>query len=133
MAAHELTGEQEGLLFDFEERLIEGTRSNVLLLEQGKWVTPDLEQVGVKGTLRQFLLELGAPLDLREAHISHQRLLAADAIFMVNGLFGVWPVCELDGQVRVVPPAASEALRQQVQTVLGYPQGLEVSRPPQIV
>ncbi len=129
MASHELSGEQEGLLFDFDDRLIEGTRSNVMLLEQGQLLTPALEHAGVKGTLRQFLMdhqnELGTAV--KEAQIDRQRLLNAEAVFLINSLFGVWPVRSIDDSEIAMNASLSQQLRRFVQQRLGFYQGTDLA------
>jgi len=100
IASQELDGEQEGLLFDQNGNLIEGTKSNVLLFEGDQVFTPTLKRCGVKGTLRQYLLDNSAliGLDIQQVNIEQARLDSVDGMAMINSVFGVWPVTTLNGK-----------------------------------
>lgn len=92
----------EGLLCDMEERLIGGTMSNVFAVLHGELVTPSLERCGVAGVTRERVLAAaahrGMPCRIRD--LTWAELLAAEEIFLVNSVFGVWPVREVDGHAR---------------------------------
>lgn len=123
MAAHELNGEQEGLMFDYDGRLIEGTKSNLLVLSEGRLLTPSLKRIGVAGTLRQFLLDHQSELgvDIIETEIHADQLQQAQGLIAVNGIFGVWPIILLDGQP--VPRAdIVDVMQGLVQRKLGFHQ-----------
>ncbi|MFT7184653.1 MAG: 4-amino-4-deoxychorismate lyase [Pseudohongiellaceae bacterium] len=94
LASQELHGEQEGLVFDQNDHLIEGLKSNVLVFEGHKVLTPSLENCGVQGTLRQYLMghakELGFLIEVGE--IDKERLKSADGVSMINSVFGLWPI-----------------------------------------
>lgn len=123
MAAHELNGEQEGLMFDFEGRLIEGTKSNVLVQVGDRLLTPSLERIGVAGTMRQFLFahqaELG--IEIIETEVSADLLKQAQGLVAVNSIFGIWPVAMLDGKP-MQRVAVVDAMQQLVQQKLGFSQ-----------
>lgn len=87
----------EGLLSDSNGVVIEGCRSNLFILEQGRLLTPDLSGCGVSGVTREAILEKDAGHGWACAvePISHARLEAADAVMLVNSLIGVWPVARL--------------------------------------
>ena len=88
----------EGLLLDAEGRLIEGIRSNLFLVSQGRLVTPDLARCGVAGIQRgrvmAWALQHGVTLQVREVVL--EEALHADELFIVNSIIGLWPVCELE-------------------------------------
>jgi 4-amino-4-deoxychorismate lyase len=83
---------REGLLLDCHENVIEGTMSNLFLLADGQWRTPLLDQCGVAGAVRAWVM---AQLAVEESRLSLQQLLAADALFVCNSLAGIWPVASL--------------------------------------
>ena len=87
----------EGLLGDSAGHLIEGTRCNLFIIEQGTLVTPDLSACGVAGVIRQAMIEPGAShgFSVRIDHIDRARLENADGMLLVNSLIGVWPVARL--------------------------------------
>ena len=87
----------EGLLLNAEGHLIEGTRSNLFLITQGKLVTPDLSRCGVAGIQRgrvmAWALQHGMTLQVRD--VTLDEALQADELFIVNSVIGLWPVREL--------------------------------------
>ncbi|TAN83834.1 MAG: aminodeoxychorismate lyase [Gallionella sp.] len=99
LAAAELHGVQaaEGLLLDAGGHLIEGTRSNLFLVLQGRLFTPDLSRCGVAGIQRgrvmAWALQHGIPLQVRD--IALEEALQADEFFIVNSIIGLWPIREL--------------------------------------
>lgn len=88
---------QEGLMFDSQGDLIEGTRSNVFVVIRGQLCTPDLSAAGVSGIMRQALLkwyaEQGTGVVVRA--ISGDELMLASEVFICNSVLGVWPVNRL--------------------------------------
>lgn len=97
LAAHELDDEQEGLMFDYNDSLVEGIKSNVLIFEGDNVVTPLLENSGVQGTLRQYLIENTSNLGFKinTETIDKDRFNAADGIAVINSIFGIWPVSNI--------------------------------------
>ena len=105
LAAAELNNAQphgepaaEGLLLDSEDRLIEGARSNLFLVSQGRLVTPDLSRCGVAGIQRgrvmAWALQHGMALQVRDVLL--EEALHADELFVVNSVIGLWPIRELE-------------------------------------
>lgn len=101
-------GAQEGLLEDEDGYVISGTRSNLFLLRDGTLYTPDLSLCGVAGVQRDRVCSWadahGVPCKITQ--IRMDELLAADEIFLVNSVFGLWPVRELATYHRTVHPVA---------------------------
>lgn len=88
----------EGLLCDESGAVIEGTRSNLFMVEGACLVTPELSRCGVSGVTRETLLELAAAhgMPCRIDTVSRERLEAADEVMLVNSLIGIWPVARLE-------------------------------------
>jgi branched-subunit amino acid aminotransferase/4-amino-4-deoxychorismate lyase len=88
---------EEALLFDAADRLVEGTRSNVIVVDRdGALVTPPLACGAQAGVTRSLLLER-VPL-LREAAVPRAELAAAREILATNAVRGVRAVIALDGR-----------------------------------
>jgi len=87
----------EGLMCDQSGYVIEGTRSNVFIVEEDAIITPDLSLCGVAGVTRDrvILACKNAGLICRVEPISLKRFRAAREIFLVNSLIGVWPVRQM--------------------------------------
>ena len=87
----------EGILLDEDEYIIEGTRSNLFLVRNGKLYTPDLSKCGVAGLQRERVIGYAKQHKIvcKITELTLDDLLAADEIFMVNSVIGLWPVREL--------------------------------------
>jgi len=87
----------EGFMFDNLGHIIEGTMSNVFCVLGDELYTPALEQCGIKGVMRQQVIELAQSLKIpvNIVDISKQNFLQMDAVFITNSLIGIWPVTEL--------------------------------------
>ena len=87
----------EGLLLDAEGHLIEGIRSNLFLVSQGRLITPDLSRCGVAGIQRgrvmAWALQHGITLQVRDVGL--EEALHADELFIVNSVIGLWPIYKL--------------------------------------
>lgn len=93
-------GIAEGLLCDRQDHVIEGTRCNLFLVEQGRLVTPVLNDCGVSGVTRELVIELCAARNLAccVEPVSRARLEAADEVFLVNSLVSTLPVARLESR-----------------------------------
>lgn len=84
----------EGLMLDAAGNVIAGTRSNLFLVRHGQLITPDLSRCGVAGVQRDRVIAYAAaraiPLQVRD--VSLAEVLAADEVFLVNSVIGLWPV-----------------------------------------
>lgn len=90
----------EGLLLDTEDRVIEGTASNLFLVRDGVLHTPDLSRCGVSGVTRERIIDaaLREGVPVRVAGISWEVLLSATEVVLVNSLIGVWQVRSLQSR-----------------------------------
>jgi 4-amino-4-deoxychorismate lyase len=101
---------QEGLMLDMTGAVIEGTRSNVFLVTQGKLVTPAVDQCGVAGVLRELLLQKFGNV-VSEQRVELDTLLSAQEVFVCNSIFGVWPVIALRHGVQTQHYASGQYAR----------------------
>ncbi len=85
---------QEGLMLSHHGDVIEGTMSNVFIVVDNMLYTPELENCGVKGIMRELVMELAVSMSIkvRESGISHQAVMTADEVFVCNSIIGIWPV-----------------------------------------
>lgn len=115
LARQEWTGAEiaEGLMLDPQGQVVEGTMSNVFILEGQALATPILDQAGVAGVQRERLLSLASRLDLTpvEARITPRRLLAADQVYVTNSVIGLWWVSSLDERRWEALPITAELIR----------------------
>lgn len=89
----------EGLLCNDLGHVIEGTITNVFIVNNDQVYTPQLNDCGVAGVMRAELIarmrDLG--IDTNETVIDRQRLMTADECFLTNAIIGIWPVTDIDG------------------------------------
>ncbi|EAR20469.1 aminodeoxychorismate lyase [Nitrococcus mobilis] len=88
---------QEGLMLDYQGRVIEGTMTNLFIVRSGCLLTPDLSASGVAGVMREIILETAArkSLSCQMTTLSLPNLAQAEEIFVCNSVVGIWPVIAL--------------------------------------
>lgn len=89
----------EGLMFDAEESIVEGTMSNLFLVHNTVLTTPTLDRSGVRGVMRGVIMEYIASemgLVVKEQRVSRDDLHSADEVFISNSLIGALPVSQCD-------------------------------------
>lgn len=96
----------EALVADVEGHVIEGVFSNLFFVRDGVVHTPALDRAGVRGVMRQFLMEELAQqgVTLHEGRYGLADVLAADEVFFCNSLYGIWPVRQMADQARQPGP-----------------------------
>lgn len=102
-------GMDESLLFDREDRLIEGARSNVIVVTRdGRVLTPAFEQGAVRGVALGVLL--ASVSEITPAEVRVDELREARELIAVNAVRGARPIVEFDekpvGDGRAGPWAA---------------------------
>lgn len=91
----------EGLMRDYQGNVVEGVSSNLFIFRGGLWLTPCLNQCGVAGVMRQYLMDELLPgncFQAKEENISVDQLISADEVFVCNSVIGIWPVISLEGR-----------------------------------
>ena len=97
----------EGIMFDYQNNAIEGTMSNLFIIKDSALITPCLDNCGVQGVMREWIMEQCSKqhITVIETEIDRQAILEADGLFFCNALIRVWPVRNLETRhydVRVV-------------------------------
>ena len=100
----------EGVLLDATANVIEGTRSNLFMVRGGTLLTPDLSRCGVAGVQRERVMEWATAHNMpcQVGQFGLDELLAADEVFMVNSVIGLWPVRELQSRTWSHHPVAMQ-------------------------
>lgn len=73
------------VLWNQDGEITEGTESNIVLVRDGKKITPAVECGLLPGTMRAQLLEAG---EIMEARISKDELLSSEEIWLINSVRG---------------------------------------------
>lgn len=96
----ELPQYDEGLMLDYDGCIIEGTRSNLFVVQKQQLLTPSLTYCGVAGVMRRAILEGAKALGIKTkiCKLTAMDLENADEIFICNSIIQVWPVKFLAGK-----------------------------------
>ena len=99
-------GVPEGILEDEDGFLISGTRTNLFWIHNSSLYTPDLKRCGVAGVQRERVLDWATENNVAYKVVSARmpELVAAEEIFLVNSVIGLWPIRELPGYHRTIHP-----------------------------
>jgi 4-amino-4-deoxychorismate lyase len=97
LAAQELQAASvdEGLLLDTENNVIEAISKNIFLIKNNTLYTPLLTYSGVKGVMREHIINTIAPalnIALIEQDIPASQLTEFDEAFVCNSVQGLWPL-----------------------------------------
>lgn len=89
---------REGILCGSDGYLAEGTMSNLFIVKDQVLKTPDLENYGVAGIMRNHLIDLArsADMDVDVCKLTKNDLIAADEVFFCNSLIEIWPLRQLE-------------------------------------
>lgn len=100
----------EGVLLDTSCNVIECIRNNLFLFDKGELFTADLSRCGVAGVQRDRVMEWAAGQNM-PCHIKQfglPELFAAEEVFLVNSVIGLWPVRELQDRIWARHPVAMQ-------------------------
>lgn len=93
LAAEEVSQECFDGIMSLNDKVICGTKSNIYFYLNDQWQTPKLDQAGVNGTVRRWLLN--SQPDFVEANITHKDLASARYCLVSNAIVGIIPVCAI--------------------------------------
>lgn len=103
----------EGILLNEDDKIIECTMSNVFFIKGKHLITPELNESGVKGILREVILEnaelLGYEMIVSSIYLDD--LNSKDECFITNSIIGVCPVNTI-GDVSYSMISQSQKIRE---------------------
>jgi len=90
----------EGIVCDINGNVVEGTMSNLFAVKDGVLLTPVLDQAGVKGIMREFILQSADAMGMesREVSLTVDEFKQVDELFLTNSVIGLWPITQWDDQ-----------------------------------
>lgn len=91
----------EGIMSDEEGNLIEGTMSNIFIVEGDTLFTPVVTRAGIAGVIRAQVIQLAtrSGISVQERTITLQQLAEADEVFVCNSIIGIWPVSAISNKL----------------------------------
>lgn len=110
----------EGLMFDQDDHVIEGTMSNLFLVRGGQLITADVTNCGVAGILRGLIIEWAAQQRMvcTVRAVPRDELFDADELLLCNSVIGIWPVRAIDAH-RYSPGPVTRTLMQAMDQTHG--------------
>ena len=100
----------------------EGTSSNVILVKDGKLLTPVLSDQLLAGVTRQAVLELARNDGkvVEERPVKEEELKQADELFLIGTTIEVLPITNLDGAPvgNGTPGEVTKQMREKYQTLI---------------
>jgi len=105
---------QEGLMMDVDDKIIEGTMSNVFCVTDKQLLTPSLTRCGINGIIREQVIRIARQkgMAVKETDMTFDQICGAQEIFLTNSIIGVWPVRNLDGHEYETGPVAYQMSEQ---------------------
>ncbi|MGV8943185.1 aminodeoxychorismate lyase [Thermomonas sp.] len=103
-------GFDEGLMHSRAGEVVCATAANLLVLREGRWITPPVEACGVAGVCRGWLLDHGL---VEVARLALNAVETADALALCNAVRGILPVSSL-GAVEYRQHPAVAVLQSQL-------------------
>ncbi len=87
----------DGLMLNANQHVIEGTMSNLFAVKSNQLYTPDLTLSGVKGIMRDEIINIANKLDIAVSivNMSIDKLFVMDELFISNSLIGMKSVNKL--------------------------------------
>ncbi len=88
---------QEGIMLDMNERVIEGTMTNLFYVKNNILYTSLLTLAGVAGIMRGIIKTMSSNYGISaiEHSFTKDELLSADEVFVCNSIVGIWPVKQI--------------------------------------
>jgi branched-subunit amino acid aminotransferase/4-amino-4-deoxychorismate lyase len=87
------------LLLDSDDSVLEASRANIFAVREGMLTTPAADGRILPGVTRAYAIEIAgdAGVELREARLTREMLLAADEVLLTGAVRGIEPVGKIDG------------------------------------
>lgn len=94
------SGADDALFFNLDQHATDTTVANLVVIQHDEVITPKLTDGVLPGITRGRLQVLCKSLGVRfqEMSVSREMLMAADALFVTNALFGIRAVSNFDGK-----------------------------------
>lgn len=106
----EQAGRDEGLMQSTASDVVCATSANLLVLHGERWVTPAVDECGIAGVCRGWLVEQGL---VEVGRLASHEVETADALALCNAVRGILPVLSL-GAIEYPHHQALAALRAQL-------------------
>lgn len=88
----------EGLMLDLHDHVIEGAMSNLFAVKNNVVYTPELNQSGVQGIIRNKIMKIAEQnnIEVQDSNIHRNKLNEMDELFLTNSIIGIWRIKQLE-------------------------------------
>lgn len=103
-------GDFEGLVADENSNIIEGMMSNIFFIRKKILHTPNIQNIGIKGIMRQVVIEKFSYLfdKVVVENINKKRLEMFENAFITNSIMGIMPVKKIENNLYNISSIISE-------------------------
>ena len=112
----------DGIMFSAHGSAIETTRANLFIKLASGWVTPGLDQAGVRGVMRELLLDQlfsRAGLKVEQGEVSPEQLDSAEELFCCSSVRGIVPIVAIGkGAADLAVGEDTRALQSELESAL---------------
>ncbi|GAB4198357.1 MAG: aminodeoxychorismate lyase [Wenzhouxiangellaceae bacterium] len=115
----ETQGWDEAVMSDTHQQLVCGVMGNLIIRLDDRWLTPPVDQCGIAGVTRQWLLERG-PQAIEIMPLAMNNLEQIDELWLCNAAKGMRPAATLAGRQLAVS-AAGQTMARAIDEHLGLP------------
>ncbi len=96
----------EAIMLSQTGLVVEGCMTNVFVKLDDEWHTPELNECGIDGVVRQWLLSQNTKIQVRA--VSLEELRHAEAAVVTNSLIGVRSMGQFEGKLLDISPESRE-------------------------
>lgn len=88
----------DGVMLDQQDKVTCSTVGNIFVWQAGQLITPILDRAGIKGVMRQLVLDCAESLNMpvKQAKLSLPDLYDAEYVWVSNAVRGLTPVAQLE-------------------------------------
>ena len=121
MASSELANSRfnEVICCDQDDNIVECASANIFLCMDNEIVTPALKQCGIKGIIRQWVLDKARELGIyvRETNVPKGQADECDEMFITNSIIGIKPVNRIESRMLQNGPVTLQLLENYRQDI----------------
>ena len=117
LAASECESTDHEVLMCNKENVICGSRSNLFIKLDGRWITPLINDCGIEGIMKSAVIEnmKKVGVECLSTILLKEELVNISSAFITNSIVGIWPVRTLDK--RMLDLNCAKELQQQVENI----------------
>lgn len=105
-------GFHDAVMLNEKEEITECSSSNILILKDGKFLTPCRESGLLLGTTMEILIER---MNVKEERLTIDDLYNASSVFITNSLIGALPVIQFENKTYSLTPELTNSVKSIIE------------------